>query len=108
MKKRKTILYMDFSYVEEGSNLSQLEQLTHERLSTSKDWDRLIFWMDMEAALGLLSDYESRCFVLNLIEGYAEAEIAARLKIGQQMVSRKIKKAKIKIRNYLKEGYNAP
>ncbi len=108
MKQRKKILYMDFVFVEEGDNLSQLEQLTRERFCISRDWDRLIFWMDIKSALELLSEHESHCFILNFVDGYSEIEIAKRLKIAQQTVSKKIKKAKRVIRNYLKEGYNAP
>ena len=99
---------MDLSAVENAEKLSPIEHITRERLLTTRDWDRLIFWMDIESALGLLSNYESHCFVLNLIEGYTEVEIATLLKITHQTVSKKIKKAKIKIRNYLKEGYKAP
>ena len=108
MKQRKKIYYMDLSAVENNEILSPIEHITRERLLTTRDWDRFIFWMDFEAALELLSNHENHCFVLSFIEGYTEEEIAIRLKIAHQTVSKKIKKAKMKIRNYLKEGYNAP
>ena len=108
MKQRKKILYMDMSFVEDGVNLSKLEQLTHERLSTTRDWNRLIFWMDFHAALKLLNDYESHCIVLNLIEGYTKEEIAFQLNVSRQAVLKQIKKARIKIRNFLEEGYETP
>ena len=44
MTKRKKIYYMDLTAVENGTHLSRLEQLTHERLLTTRDWDARIFW----------------------------------------------------------------
>ena len=105
---RKQIYYMDLDAIEYGSNLTPLEQIAHEQLLTTRDWDSLFFWMDIGFSLAVLSNYEGHCFVLNLIEGYTEEEIARRLNVSHQMVSIKIKKAKIKIRNFLKEGYKAP
>ncbi len=105
---RKKIYYMDLLFVEEGKNLTRLEQLTHERLCTTRDLDSLIFWMDMEAALSLLTAYESRCFIANLIEGYTKAEIAFMLDVSPQAVLKQIKKARRKIKYFLKEGYETP
>ena len=105
---RKKIYYMDLAAVEYGKNLSRLEQLTHERLLTTHDWDCMFFWMDMELALESLTDYECHCLVANLIEGYSKEEIASRLKVTRQAVLKQIDKAVIKIRNFLKEGYETP
>ncbi len=102
---RKKIYYMDMAAVEYGMNLSRLEQLAHERLMTTRDWDSLFFWMDIELGLRLLSDYESHCFVLNLIQGYTSKEIGLRLKVSRQSVEKQIKKAKRKIRTFLEEDY---
>jgi len=108
MKTRKKIYYMDLSAVEKGQNLTHLEQLARERLQTCRDWERLIFWMDIELAMEALSDYEAHCFVLNLIEGYTKEEIALRLKVSRQAVLKQVKKARKKIRKFLEEGYETP
>ena len=99
---------MDMAAVEYGKNLSLLEQLAHERLLTARDWNCLIFWMDMEVALSLLTCYERHCLVANLIEGYTKEEIAKRLKVSRQAVLKQIKKAKAKMKDYLREGYETP
>ncbi len=108
MKQRKKIYYMDMAAVEYGKNLSRLERLAHERLLTTRDWDRLFIWMDIDLALELLNDYEYHCFFANLIEGYSKEEIASCLKVSRQAVLKQIKRAKRKIRNFLKEGYETP
>ncbi len=99
---------MDMAAVEFGKNLSRLERLAHERLLTTRDWDRLFFWMDMGLALECLTDYECHCLVANLIEGYSKEEIAVRLKVSRQAVLKQIKQAKRKLRNFLREGYETP
>jgi len=78
---RKKIYYMDLDAVEYGSNLSSLEQLARER----------------------------HCFVLSLIEGYTEVEIALKLRVSHKAISLQITKARKKITKFLKEGgYKTP
>lgn len=105
---RKKIYYVDLAAVEFGKNLSLLEQLAHERLLTTRDWDCLIFWLDIGFALEVLSDYERRCFVANAIEGYTKEEIASQLMVSRQAVLKQIKKARRKIKDFLEEGYETP
>lgn len=108
MKNRKKIYYLDMDAVENGKSLNYLERMTRERIITTKDWDRLIFWMDVELALDCLNDYERHCLTANLIDGYSKEEIAADLKVSRQAVLKQIARAKIKIRFFLKEGYETP
>lgn len=108
MTKRKKLYYMDLTAVENGTHLSRLEQLTHERLMTSRDWDALIFWLDLEAALETLNEYQRTCFVANLIEGYSKQDIATRLRVTRQAVLKQICIARKKIKKFLSEGYETP
>lgn len=108
MTKRKKIYYMDLTAVENGTHLSHLEQLTHERLMTARDWDTLIFWLDIQAGLETLNDYQRDCFVSNLIEGYSKEEIAKRFKVSRQAVLKQIGMARKLLRNFLKDGYETP
>ena len=75
---------------------------------TARDWDALIFWLDLEASLETLTDYQRDCFVSNLIEGYSKEDIARRLKVSRQAVLKQIQIARKKIRNFLREGYETP
>ncbi len=50
----------------------------------------------MELALELLTDYERHCFVLSLIEGYTEVEIALKLRVSHKAISLQITKARKK------------
>lgn len=109
MKKgRKKLIYMDLSSVEHGTHLTKLEQLTRERMATLVDWDKLIFWLDLDASLACLNDYERDCFVANLLEGYTKKEISRRYRVTPQAILKQIKKAKRKIKEFLKEGYETP
>lgn len=108
MTKRKKVYYMDLTAVENGTHLSCLEQLTHERLMSSRDWNAFIFWLDFEAALETLSDYQRTCFVANLIEGYSKQDIAKHLRVTRQAVLKQIKGARKKIKKFLAEGYETP
>lgn len=106
---RKTIIYMDLLSVEYGESFSPIEQETRERLCTRQNWDCFIFWMDIKFSLELLSDYERRCFVANLIEGYTEEEIGHKFKVSHKAISLQIKKARRKIKRFLKKGgYKTP
>jgi RNA polymerase sigma factor (sigma-70 family) len=105
---RKKIYYVDMSAIESGKDLCPFETLVRHNLLTTQDWDRLFTWMDIELALEALSDYERRCLVSSLIEGYTQEEIAARLHVSQEAVMKQIKKAKRKMRNILAEGYKTP
>ncbi len=105
---RKKIYYMDLLAIENGECHTRIQHLVKEAICTTKDWDRLIFWMDIELALALLNHYERRSFVLNFIEGFTEKEIARRHKVTQQAVSKQLKKARKIIRNFLKEAYGTP
>lgn len=108
MTKRKKIYYMDLTAVENGTHLSRLEQLTHERLLTTRDWDARIFWWDLEDALAALNEYQRDCFIANLIEGYTKQEIADRLRVSRQAVLKQICIARKKIKKFLSEGYETP
>jgi len=108
MTKRKKLYYMDLTAVECGTHLSRLEQLTHERMMTSRDWDALIFWLDLEAALASVTDKQRICFVLKYIEGFTEKEIAQNFKLAQSTVSRHLSRGRKNIRNFLSDGYKTP
>lgn len=109
MKKgRKKLIYMDLSAVEQGTHLSKFEQLTRERMASLADWDKLIFWLDLDASLECLNDYERDCFVANLLEGYTKKEISKKYRVTPQAILKQIKKAKRKIKEFLKEGYETP
>ncbi len=109
MKKgRKKLIYMDLSVVEQGTYLSKFEQLTRERMASLVDWDKLIFWLDLDASLESLTDYERDCFVSNLLEGYTKKEISKKYRVTPQAILKQIKKAKRKIKDFLKEGYETP
>ena len=104
---RKKIYYMDMAAVENQDLLTPIEHITRERILTTRDWDSLIFWMDIELAFKLLTDYERHCFILSFIEGYTEDEIAFCLNITHQAVSKQVKKSRKKIKAFLKEAYQA-
>ena len=100
---------MDLLAIENGECHTHLQHLTREALYATSSWERLIFWMDMELALELLTDYERHCFVLSLVEGYTEVEIALRLRVSHKAISLQITKARKKITKFLQEGgYKTP
>ena len=60
--------------------------------------------LDLEEALKTLSNRQRECFELVVKDGYTEAEVARELGIAQQVVDRRVAKAKEKIRNFLQGG----
>lgn len=64
--------------------------------------------LDLDASLECLNDYERDCFVANLLEGYTKKEISQKYRVTPQAILKQIKKAKRKIKQFLKEGYETP
>ena len=60
--------------------------------------------LDLEEALKTLSNRQRECFELVVKDGYTEAEVARKLGIAQQVVDKRVAKAKEKIRNFLQGG----
>ena len=60
--------------------------------------------LDLEEALKTLSQRQRECFELVVKDGYTEAEVARKLGIAQQVVDKRVAKAKEKIRNFLQGG----
>ncbi len=60
--------------------------------------------LDLEEALKTLSNRQRECFELVVKDGYTEAEVARKIGIAQQVVDRRVAKAKEKIRNFLQGG----
>jgi DNA-directed RNA polymerase specialized sigma24 family protein len=92
-KRRKKIFYLDFYHIEYRNRLNDMELQTREMLLTRQGWDRMVFWMDMEASLATLTPAQRESFVLHFIQGYTDREIAAIRGCAQPPVARQLKAA---------------
>lgn len=103
-KIRKHIFGVDFERIEKGYHLSPTDAVIRERLATTRDFDALIFWLDMEEAMKQLTPRQRECFTLKYLEGYTTAEIMKKLGITQQALSKQLIPAKEKIKYFLRDG----
>ncbi len=107
-KRRKKLISVDFHNVENGKHLSKFETSIRERILSVREWDALVFWMDMDAALSTLTERQRLCFSLKHIDGYSETEISAMFKLSQPTVFQHIQSGKKKLKNFLSDGYKNP
>ena len=96
--------YFDLEKIEQDKEmLSDSEMEVRNNISHDPRED-LYNNLDLEEALKTLSQRQRECFELVVKDGYTEAEVARKIGIAQQVVDRRVAKAKEKIRNFLQGG----
>ena len=101
---RKKIQYFDLGKIELARELlTDSEQEVRSNISHDPR-ESIYNGLDLEEALKTLSKRQRECFELVVKDGYTEAEVARKLGIAQQVVDRRVAKAKEKIRNFLQGG----
>ena len=96
--------YFDLEKIEQDKEMLSDSEM-EVRSNISHDPREAIYSnFDLEEALKTLSKRQRECFELVVKDGYTEAEVARKLGIAQQVVDKRVAKAKEKIRNFLQGG----
>ena len=96
--------YFDLGKIEQDKELLSDSEMEVKSNISHDPREAIYNGLDLEEALKTLSKRQRECFELVVKDGYTEAEVARKLGIAQQVVDRRVAKAKEKIRNFLQRG----
>ena len=96
--------YFDLEKIEQNKEMLSNSEMEVRSNISHDPRDAIYSNLDLEEALKTLSKRQRECFELVIQDGYTEAEVAGKLGISQQVVDKRVAKAKEKIRNFLQGG----